>query len=177
MEEVDVIKRLRDKGNDLFKMDNFSGALVIYKDELLLDDIISLSNAAEAYLRLKDFPSAESQARCAIQKDISHVKSWTRLSRAIAAQGRLAEAHSLISTSPFDESVRTMQHEMCASSSPNTYHLTQGIFIKNINGVLGVYASRNFRSQDCLLKETSVTPWTKEDVWEDARLRKSCYHF
>jgi hypothetical protein len=170
--EEENIKSLRNKGNELFRKHDFSGALKIYKNRLLLDDIISMSNAAEALLQLRNFPLAELQSNIAIQKDISHIKSWSRLSRAIAAQGRLAEAHSLISTSPFNESVRTEQHKMCAGSSPNTYYFTEGILIKNVNGVLGAYASRNFRSQDCLLKETSVTPWTKEDVCDDLKAKK-----
>uniref|UniRef100_A0A0G4HXN9 SET domain-containing protein n=1 Tax=Chromera velia CCMP2878 TaxID=1169474 RepID=A0A0G4HXN9_9ALVE len=168
MESTDA---LRQSGNDLFLQGKFAEALDVYSSEKLTGDLAAQSNAAEASLRLKDLSQAEKFARRALALDPSHLKSIHRLVCALAGQSRAAEAHAVISEAPISadsENERERLHARCAEHSPECYHFREGLLLEKLpSESFRVVAARPIRSQQCLLKERAVVPWTKEDVFEE----------
>jgi hypothetical protein len=128
---------------------------------------VAASNAAEASLQLTMFETAEVHALRALELDSSHVKSMCRLSRARAAQGKLAEAHSGLLAAPLES--RAALHKHCATMSVYCSHFAEGAVLcaKGPSGNVGVFAQRDFKRGECVVREKAVVPWTKEDVWVD----------
>ncbi|KAJ1407988.1 hypothetical protein B484DRAFT_456435 [Ochromonadaceae sp. CCMP2298] len=173
----DAAFALRECGRLLFLENKFQQALDVFTDEVLRSDPVAASNAAEASLQLKMFETAEIHALRALELDSSHVKSMSRLSRARAAQGKLAEAHRGLLAAPL--AGRAALHKHCATKdSVYCSHFAEGAVLcaKGTSGNVGVFAQRNFKRGECVVREKAVVPWTKEDVWENPRAARLLAH-
>ncbi len=94
---------LRLQGNSLFLQGKYLEALKLYTDDSLSEDVAAHSNAAETCIRLKRPQDAVIHARRALVLDSTHSKSVLRLACALAALGRIAEAHISIAESPLSD--------------------------------------------------------------------------
>ena len=171
----DNTEALRDRGRDLFVAKQYQQALAVFEDEQLRGDTLAASNAAEACLRLEKFQAAEQHAMRALDLDGSHLKSISRLSRARAAQGQLANAHQGLLAAPTEN--RAALHKMCATTATNCNHFAEGACLESkAEGRIGVFAHRKFKVGECIVMEKAVVPWSRDDVWDDARTAKLLAH-
>ena len=77
-----------------------------------------------------------------------------RVACELAAQGRITEAHLHIAASPLSEAARTMLHKQCADATLECDTFAEGLVVKPTSeGRWGVFATRDFKSQDCILQE------------------------
>ena len=172
---------LRNKGNDLFKLGDFEGACHCYEQNISCG--ISLSNAAEASLRLNRYTQAEEFAKRAISLEkknhmtisssssssssslfgspVYH-KSITRLVKAVIMQGRLAEGHVLVADSGLPVKARVTLHATtCASLSPYCHVFREGLYLrKPMPSSYGVYTSVALPKGELILLEKAVQPWS-----------------
>lgn len=105
--EMHSANDLRVLGNLLFGEENFAGAADLYTQSIKLAEaeehrqgklvrnseiILGYSNRAEAYIRLQEFGKALSDAKKALSRDPSHLKSLFRKGRALLGLSQYEQA-------------------------------------------------------------------------------------
>jgi len=185
--EEDTSLTIRNKGNELFKLGDFEGALKCYEKNY--DCVISTSNAAEVCLRLDRYTQAEEFAKKALsleKKNYSsssssssslfgspvYQKSITRLVKSVVMQSRLAEGHVLVADSGLPVKARVTLHATaCGSLSPHCQVFRDGLYLrKPLANSYGVYTSVALPQGELILIEKAVQPWSIRSLLNDDAL-------
>mmetsp|Transcript_72736 Transcript_72736/g.126266 ORF Transcript_72736/g.126266 Transcript_72736/m.126266 type:complete len:606 (-) Transcript_72736:354-2171(-) len=182
----------RQQGNAFFKEGNFSKALVCYEQAAALNPMctLSLSNAAEALLRLQQPEKAEHYALRALEIDSNHEKTWGRYVRALSTQHRASEAYVWLAkvfaqalNKTYSESaeldrlqqLRVDLYDVIAKTSACCYHFARGLYIEKEDvskaGGFCVRTAVKIKSQEPLSKEKAVVPWTCQTIYQDNLLK------
>jgi len=179
----------REEGNKHFKNGQFTKALEFYEKGLSLNQrcILSLSNAAEALLRLNRPADAFVYSSRAVTIDRLHEKTWLRHVKALSQLERASEAYvwladlfsevlSASSNDPVElerlQDLRVSLFGAVAKASPYCYGFTEGVYIES-NGEHGGYrvcTGVAIQSQSAVSKEKAVLPWTCDWIYDDAQL-------
>lgn len=116
--EMHSANDLRVLGNLLFGEENFAGAADLYSQSIKLAEaeehrqgklvrnseiILGYSNRAEAYIRLQEFGKALSDAKKALSRDPSHLKSLFRKGRALLGLSQYEQALTTLQVGTFSK--------------------------------------------------------------------------
>eukprot|EP00968_Pinguiococcus_pyrenoidosus_P008082 scaffold570_cov234-Pinguiococcus_pyrenoidosus.AAC.1 len=90
----DAAEEQRQEGNSLYGEGDFSGAIKCYTRAIALNGngVLAFSNRCQAFLKLKEWRRAESDATIALRIDPRHAKSYLRRAAARSGQGKYRAA-------------------------------------------------------------------------------------
>lgn len=96
-ETVKKAEALKNEGNEMFKAGNYNGAIAKFSDSISLNPAApTYSNRALCYMKLNRYDKAEEDARSAIRADSKFSRGYLRLSAALEAQNRFADAVTVL---------------------------------------------------------------------------------
>lgn len=87
-------EKYKNKGNDQFKMKNFTKAIELYTQaiEIKSDEPAYYTNRAIAHLKSDNFTLAMNDCKAALRIDEKFAKAYNRMSKCFIALGNLTEA-------------------------------------------------------------------------------------